>query len=283
VSDAETAIHRQVAAARAGSDETVVARVASGWVVLGRVQVLPGYCLLLPDPVVADLNALGATGRERFLLDMAAVGDALLEVTRARRVNYAILGNLEPALHAHVVPRYADEPDAHRTDTPWSYDWSAAPPFVAERDAALKARIARALEARGMSRPRPIARALRLHVRPERLAIARLDAKSDVPPWASGPGFTSVTRTDEELSVVCPEERVPGGVTCSRGWRALSFDGPFALTETGVLASVTAPLAEARVSLFAVATFDTDHVLVHEDQLDDAIRALVGAGHRIEP
>jgi diadenosine tetraphosphate (Ap4A) HIT family hydrolase len=130
-----TAIHRLVEACQQG-DPSVVARMSSGWAVLGQRQVLRGYCLLLPDPVVPHLNALQPMQRDRFLCDLGRLGDAVLEVTGAVRINYAIFGNLEPALHAHVHPRYADEPDALRTNNPWAYDWSQAPTFdlAAHRD-----------------------------------------------------------------------------------------------------------------------------------------------------
>ncbi len=140
-----TAIHRLVESARRGDDPTVIARLPSGWAVFGRAQFLRGYALLLPDPVVADLNALASAARAQFLADMAALGDALLAATGALRINYAMFGNLEPALHAHVVPRYADEPDTLRTAHPWAYDWSGAAPFdpasLAELKAALQARL----------------------------------------------------------------------------------------------------------------------------------------------
>lgn len=125
----QTDIHRQVAAARAGKEPRVAARLFSGWVVLGERQFVRGYTLLLPDPVVGSLNALATQERAQFLSDMARLGDALLKVTGAARINYAILGNVEPALHAHVIPRYADEPDALRTAHPWTYNWQAAPAF----------------------------------------------------------------------------------------------------------------------------------------------------------
>ena len=140
-----TAIHRRVAALNAGSEPTLVARLPSGWVVLGDPQVLEGYCLLLPDPVVADLNALRAAGRTQFLADLARLGDAILAVTGAVRCNYAIFGNLEPALHAHAFPRYATEPADLRTAHPWAYDWQAAPRFDAARHGSLRARLALAL------------------------------------------------------------------------------------------------------------------------------------------
>jgi diadenosine tetraphosphate (Ap4A) HIT family hydrolase len=102
----------------------------SGFLIFGDPQVLAGYCLLLPDPVVPHLNALAASARAQFLNDMAAAGDVILGVTRAARINYEILGNLTPALHAHIVPRYLDEPEALKTKPVWSYDWSDAPRFV---------------------------------------------------------------------------------------------------------------------------------------------------------
>ncbi|MFG0328883.1 MAG: HIT family protein [Phycisphaerales bacterium] len=132
-----TLIHQRVDAARRGENPTVITRLPAGWAVLGDAQVLRGYCLLLPDPVVASLNDLRGPSRAKFLNDMTRLGDALLTVTGAARINYEILGNLEPALHAHVVPRYADEPDDTRTKPFWFYDWSAAPAFDAERDAEL--------------------------------------------------------------------------------------------------------------------------------------------------
>jgi diadenosine tetraphosphate (Ap4A) HIT family hydrolase len=103
--------------------------MASGWAVMGDPQVLRGYCLLLPDPVPPHLNDMEAVHRAQFLADMAALGDAVLAVTGALRVNYAMYGNLAPALHAHVFPRFADEPEFVRTGHPWVYDWSAAPVF----------------------------------------------------------------------------------------------------------------------------------------------------------
>lgn len=126
---ADTAIHRDVAAARQGNEPRVLARLPSGWAVFGAQQFVRGYLLLLPDPVVPQLNALAGAARAQFLADMARLGDALLQVTAAARINYAIFGNVEPALHAHVIPRYADEPEAMRTAQPWAYDWSSAAPF----------------------------------------------------------------------------------------------------------------------------------------------------------
>jgi diadenosine tetraphosphate (Ap4A) HIT family hydrolase len=126
-----TAIHRQVEAARTGALPNVIAKMKSGWAVLGDPQITHGYCLLLPDPVVTDLNALGADARRQFLDDMVKLGDAVLEETGAERINYEILGNVEPALHAHVIPRHAAEDPALRKKPVWLHDWSSAPAFSA--------------------------------------------------------------------------------------------------------------------------------------------------------
>ena len=133
----ETAIHRRVNDARAGRDPSLLGRCASGWAVFGHQQFVRGYLLLLPDPVVPDLNALTPERRSQFLLDMSRLGDALVRTTAPLRVNYAIFGNVEPALHAHVIPRYRNEPEEMRTQHPWAYDWSRAAAFDPAADAAL--------------------------------------------------------------------------------------------------------------------------------------------------
>jgi diadenosine tetraphosphate (Ap4A) HIT family hydrolase len=142
---ANTLIHRMVEACRAGQDPAVIARLPSGWAVMGQRQVLRGYSLLVPDPVVPHLNALEGTARDRFLADLGRLGDAVLTATGALRINYAIFGNLEPALHAHVHPRYADEPDSMRTQHPWAYDWSQAQGFSEELHGSLRDAIRRHL------------------------------------------------------------------------------------------------------------------------------------------
>jgi uncharacterized protein len=111
------------------------------------------------------------------------------------------------------------------------------------------------------------------------MSVCRLDATSIVPDCAIEGDFFSVTRTGDELSVVCPEEMVPDNERSEEGWRALKLEGPFEFSEVGVLASVAAPLAEARVGIFVVSTFDTDYVLVKEEQLESAVAALRGLGH----
>jgi diadenosine tetraphosphate (Ap4A) HIT family hydrolase len=141
-----TVIHTRVERLRAGQDPTLIARLDSGWAVFGEQQFLRGYSLLLPDPVVPHLNALAGAARAVFLADMARLGDALLAATGAARINYAIFGNQDPALHAHVVPRYLDEPLPQRTAHPWTYDWSAAAAFDATAIAPLREQICHYLE-----------------------------------------------------------------------------------------------------------------------------------------
>jgi uncharacterized protein len=121
-----------------------------------------------------------------------------------------------------------------------------------------------------------------LTVLPGSFAIVRLAADAPLPPWAAQGGFFSVTRTSDELSIVCLADQVPSAVATETGWRALKVKGPFALSEIGVLATLAAPLALAKVSLFAISTFDTDYLLVSEKQLDVAIAALKDAGHSVE-
>ncbi len=107
----------------------------SGWLVIGDVQPLPGYCLLLADPVVESINALDQTQRVQYSLDVIRAGDALLAVTDAYRINYETLSNSEPALHTHIIPRYRTEPDEKRRRVAWGvYDWATSRRFDPVRD-----------------------------------------------------------------------------------------------------------------------------------------------------
>jgi len=112
------------------------------------------------------------------------------------------------------------------------------------------------------------------------LAVARLAPDAEVPGWANGP-LTSITRTAEELSIVCAEKNVPGETTAERGWRALSVAGPLDFELTGVLASLTGPLAAAGIPVFGISTYDTDYLLVRATDLPAAVDVLLAAGHRM--
>jgi hypothetical protein len=120
---------------------------------------------------------------------------------------------------------------------------------------------------------------LRLATLTDPLAVCRLAADDPFPAWLPASGFVSITRTADELSVVCAQDAVPAGVRCEPGWRALAVAGPLDFGLTGILASLTAPLAEAGISIFAISTFDTDYVLVKAERLDDAAEVLRRAGH----
>jgi hypothetical protein len=123
-------------------------------------------------------------------------------------------------------------------------------------------------------------RPLELAILPESFAVSRLGASAPAPDWAGSGPRQSVSRTGEELSVVCLADAVPRDVAAERGWRAIRVAGTLDFSLTGVLASLTAPLAQAQVSIFALSTHDTDYVLVKAEALDRAVEALIAAGHR---
>jgi GNAT superfamily N-acetyltransferase len=135
----------------------------------------------------------------------------------------------------------------------------------------------------GPASRQPASRTFDLLVLPGKYAVCRLPAEEPLPAWATAGVFVSVTRTREELSVVCPEDAVPGGVECRRGWRCLRVAGRLDFSLVGVLASLLAPVAEAGVSVVALSTFDTDYFLVPEADLAAAAEALRGRGHRVGP
>ncbi len=123
---------------------------------------------------------------------------------------------------------------------------------------------------------------LTISVLPEHLAICRLDADADVPSWAQKGSFVSLTRTRDELTVICPEESVVPEAKASTGWRAFKLEGPFDLDLVGLLVSVVAPLAQAGVSVLPIGTYDTDYVLVRQTQLEASIRALRFIGCEVQ-
>jgi hypothetical protein len=123
---------------------------------------------------------------------------------------------------------------------------------------------------------------LTLTLLPDAFAICRLDVTAAMPSWATTGGFFSITRTPEELSIVCVQSFVPAGIRCEKDWRCLQLPGPIPFTEVGVLASLARPLAEAGISVFAVSTFDTDYLLVKATDLPRAIDALRQHGHSIQ-
>jgi hypothetical protein len=126
------------------------------------------------------------------------------------------------------------------------------------------------------------ARPLTLLLVQGRFAVCRLGGDAALPAWPASGNFFSITRTPDELSVVCAEESVPPGVKCDRGWRCLRVGGTIEFSVVGVLAALAGPLAQAGVSLFAVSTFDTDYLLVKDGALPAALDALRRAGHSVQ-
>lgn len=122
---------------------------------------------------------------------------------------------------------------------------------------------------------------LTLSILSGRYAICRLNAAASLPDWAQVGGFLSITRTTDELSIVCPESAVPDSVKSDAGWRCLKIEGLLDFSFTGVLASLLSPLAEAGISIFAVSTFDTDYLLIKAENLERAAGVLIQSGHRV--
>jgi diadenosine tetraphosphate (Ap4A) HIT family hydrolase len=139
-------ITERVELARRGQNPYVICRMKSGWLVIGDVQPLPGYCVFLADPVVESINALDRAQRTQYSLDVIEAGDAVLAVTDAYRINYETLCNSEPALHTHIIPRYRTEPDEKRGRVAWGvYDWATSRRFDAAHDGLLVERMRRQL------------------------------------------------------------------------------------------------------------------------------------------
>lgn len=114
---------------------------------------------------------------------------------------------------------------------------------------------------------------------PGRYGIARLGPDAPVPGWAGGSGFWAVVRADDEITVVCLEDRIPDTVETQRGWRCLRTVGPFAFDDSGIVRSLIAPLSDAEICIFVVCTYDGEHLLVAESDLDRSKSILAAEGH----
>ncbi len=119
---------------------------------------------------------------------------------------------------------------------------------------------------------------LKLIILAQRLAVCRLEVSAPIPEWAGGESFLSISRTRDELSVICEEHLVPAGFQASRGWRGFKIVGPLDLDLVGILVSVAVPLAQSNVGILPVGTYETDYILVRDRHLNDAIKALRFAG-----
>ncbi len=139
----------RIGAAQRGENPMVLARMRSGYAVIGDTQFLPGYCVLLAAPQVESLNDLTLEQRHDFLLDMSLLGDAIMATCQPARINYSILGNTDHFLHAHVHPRYDWEPEEYRGHPPFNYPgdrWADPQYFYSEQQhGELRARISELL------------------------------------------------------------------------------------------------------------------------------------------
>jgi uncharacterized protein len=133
-----------------------------------------------------------------------------------------------------------------------------------------------------MGRLTALPRRLNLELLPDRLAICRLNAEAEEPVWAQKGNFTTITRTAQELSVICPEANVPRGIKCETGRRAFRIAGTLDFAAIGMIASLANPLAQAEISIFVISTYDTDYLMVNESALEKAIEVLEAAGHKVQ-
>lgn len=117
---------------------------------------------------------------------------------------------------------------------------------------------------------------------PGHYSIVHLAPVATVPAWAATGDFNSITRTSEELSIVCPANNVPSDVDPGLRWICFKLEGPFAFSQTGILLSFIAPLSSAGVPIFAISTYDTDYVLTPQEGATRAINLLQQAGHELQ-
>jgi hypothetical protein len=115
----------------------------------------------------------------------------------------------------------------------------------------------------------------------DRYSVARLDASDNIPDWAVKGEFYSVTRTSDELSVVCCEDNIPIEIECEKEWRILKVEGPLDFSLIGILSSISGILAKQKISVFVVSTFDTDYILVKEKDLTKSMHSLQNEGYNI--
>jgi len=116
---------------------------------------------------------------------------------------------------------------------------------------------------------------LTLSILPEKLGICHFDKNSPIPSWAIKENrFSAISKTRDELSIVCPQDKIPGGVLVERDWRAFKVEGPLGFVLTGIVASLSEPLAKAKISIFYISTYETDYLLVKEENLDRATEIL---------
>lgn len=116
---------------------------------------------------------------------------------------------------------------------------------------------------------------LTLSLLPERFGICRFEKNTPIPEWAKEESsLTSITITDDELSIVCPQEKIPGGVMCEKDWRAFKLETVLDISSVGIVASLSKPLAEEGISIFYISTYETNYLLVEDKEVEKAKKVL---------
>ena len=115
---------------------------------------------------------------------------------------------------------------------------------------------------------------LTLSILPEKLSICHFEKNSPIPSWAKDIAFCSITRATDELSIICPQEKIPAGVRAEKNWRAFKVEGPLGFSLTGIVASLSRPLAKAKISILYISTYETDYLLVEEKNLAKSKKVL---------
>jgi hypothetical protein len=122
---------------------------------------------------------------------------------------------------------------------------------------------------------------LSLSILDETFAICSLDKSSLIPEWVTSSDFYSVTKTYDELSIVCPQHKIPAGIKFNKGWKCFKVQGPLDIDIVGILASLSMPLASAGVSIFVFSSYDTDHIMVKAYDMEKAIEVLRKEGYTV--
>jgi hypothetical protein len=115
----------------------------------------------------------------------------------------------------------------------------------------------------------------------DKYGVCRLTRNESIPKWAQDSDFFSITKTSEELSIVCHEDSIPSEIKCERDWRILKIEGPLDFSLIGILASISTILAQKGISIFAISTYDTDYILIKNKDIDNAVESLLKERYEI--
>ena len=115
----------------------------------------------------------------------------------------------------------------------------------------------------------------------EKYGVCRLDKNELIPEWAQNSDFFSITKTCDELSIVCFQDDIPNNINCEKDWRILKIEGPLDFSLIGILASISTILAQKGISIFAISTYDTDYILVKNKDLDITIQSLINERYEV--